>query len=132
MSHHFLTHHQYFEALVLFRDSIANGAELRFFDDTTLGSKDTQATWGLCSRLKKMWPDEGTHLWPQDTRDEGKDTIYGIKYRKDNQMCPMDKRTRHDGKGCFYSCRIFQGPIPDQQEALQLFDLKIRNARSGL
>lgn len=120
-----LTDVQYAESLQRFRDAIANGAILKFFDCTDIGNKDTQCSWGLCSRKKAMWPDKATHKWPDDPRDEGKDDIYGIKYLENHQLCPMDKREQYDGRGCFYSCRVFQGPRPSREEALRLYDLAI-------
>lgn len=127
-----LTDGQHFQALIRFRDAIAAGMELKFFDSNQTGYKDTQATWGQCSKAKEMWPDKETHMWPDDPRDVGSDYIYGIKYHRDHQMCPMDKRKSHDGRGCFYSCRIFQGPVPSREEALKLYDLSIERVKRTL
>lgn len=122
-----LTQEQYKAQLLLFKKAIEDGLELKYFDDTTIGDKDTQATWGLCSRVKEMWPDKETHLWPDDIRDS--EYIYGIKYLKGNQFCPFDKRDKHNGQGCFYSCKIFQAtkkdPIPTREEAIKLYDRRI-------
>jgi hypothetical protein len=120
-----LTDEQFLATLKRIRQDIANGETLEYFDDTMVGNKDTQCTWGACCRRKDRWPDPATHLWPGDKRDEGKLDIYGIKYRTDTQLCPMDKREKDNGMGCFYSCRVFQGPIPTREEAIQLFDLTI-------
>lgn len=127
----YLTNAQYLEALKRFREAIAKGLKLHFFDCEEIGNKDTQATWGLCSRKKNMWPDKETHMWPDDPRDQNSDEIYGIKYLGKDQLCPMDKREKVDGMGCFYSCKIFQGPRPSREEALKLYDLKIERLTNG-
>lgn len=130
----YLTNKQHLETLERFRDAIAKGLKLHFFNDETIGDKDSQATWGLCSRKKIMWPDPETHMWPNDPRDQNSDEIYGIKYLGGDQRCPMDKREGESAWGCFYHCRIFQGPRPTREQAVQLYDLsieRVKNARSS-
>jgi hypothetical protein len=112
-----LTQLQYVDALKRFREAIANGEKLEYFDDTTIGNKDTQCTWGLCCSDKKMWP--------KDARLFDRDPI-SIKYRKANHKCPMDKRNKDHDFGCFYHCRVFQGPKPTRVEALKLYDEELK------
>lgn len=122
----FLNDGQHFQALIRFRDAIAGGMVLEYFDETAIGFKDTQATWGQCSRVLEMWPDKETHLF------EPNNGYARVKYHRDRQMCPMDKRKHHNGQGCFYSCRIFQGPVPSKEEALKLYDISIERVKKIL
>jgi hypothetical protein len=119
-----LTAEQYKEALLRYREYIANGGELSFFDCTDIGDKDTQCTWGLCDRRPEMWPDPQLHIWPLDFKEHGRSAP---RHRSTGMHCPMDKDQSPESEtyGCFYRCRVFQGPRPDRAEALRLYDLSL-------
>lgn len=122
----FLPHPRYIAALKRIRDLIAKGIKLDFWDDDTIGNKDMECTWGLCSGQKEAWPDAEDHLWPDQFLKEGR---VAPLYTKDYQVCPFDRRTsaeaKKDGNGCFYTCRFFNpkksDKQPDQKEALELY-----------
>ena len=124
-----LTDKQYKETLIRFRDSVTR-IPLTLIDSDITGDKDTQASWGLCSRLKAQWPDPETHKWPGDSRDDGKPDIYGIKDLQNHQRCPMDRRPKDFLSGCYYKCAIFQGGLSDRAEALKLYDERIKDVQS--
>lgn len=129
----YLTDAQYLATLERLREAIVKGMKLKFFDDDTIGNKDTQCTWGLCGRSKVIWTDLETHLWPNDPRDLGKPDIYGIKYIENEQKCPMDTRIElNNSMGCYYTCRVFQAKrrnLPTKEETIKLYDLEIKKAK---
>lgn len=117
-----LSRERYLAALIRIRNLIANGLPLDFDDDTTPGAKHMYCDWGLCSDKKDAWPDPQDYQWP-DQPDR-----VTPKHRTDSCLCPLDKRSKHNGNGCFYSCRIFQPKIknlPTREEVLALYDKKI-------
>ncbi len=101
---------QYRARLQELRSRIVRGDKLSYYDDTTIGDKDTSATWGMCA---KNLPFPGF-------------------YRDDWQLCPFDNLCHHrtgepvfERMGCFYRCRIFNGikrTVPTQRQALNLLD----------
>lgn len=59
-----LTNLQWIKALMRFRDAIHGGLKKVSIDDDTIGDKDTQFSWGMCSDASSMWPME-TRLFPE-------------------------------------------------------------------
>lgn len=123
-----LSPERYLTALQRFRNAIAKGdMPLIGFDDTTIGDKDTQVTWGLCNSNPTMWPDAQDHLWPDQFTHEHRSTpLHTAK----GQACPFDQ-SRHDTEptppyGCFYRCDFFQTPRrkppPTQETILARYD----------
>jgi hypothetical protein len=119
-----MTDEAYLKALLRLRERIEK-CNLVYFDDDTIGSKDTQCTWGLCCASKEQWPDPEDHLWPDQFIKEGR---VAPKYRKPYQVCPMDTRPVPNREaprrnGCFYTCLFFQkGANPTCKDALELVD----------
>lgn len=139
----YMSDERYLKALKRIRQQIAEGPELSYYDDTTIGNKDTSATWGLCSSFAEQWPDAEDHLWSDQFRDGGR---VAPKYRVRGQSCPFDDPedgyarmdNLEDPRGCFWRCRVFQaghrgfiGP-PSREEALELYDLAIERARTRM
>lgn len=134
----FMPRERYVAALERQRARIEGGLELEYFDDTTIGQKETHCTWGLCSRDKEAWPDPIDHLWPEQYVEEGR---VAPKYMVKGQLCPFDTdknppghvRDPGDPTGCFYRCMFFQarklGPAPDRRRALELYDARLELAR---
>lgn len=127
-----LTKHRYLAALKRFRTRIANGLELVVWDDTTVGSKDTENSWGLCSRTPESWPDKEDWIWPKRELIDGR--VYGIKDPPYGCLCPFDRNDgaggfKNESWGCFHRCMFFtpQGPKPDREEALRLYDIRIKD-----
>ncbi len=119
----YLSKERYLAALIRVRGLIASGLKFIAYDDTTIGSKNTECSWGLCSESKKTWPDPEDHLWPKQFVETGRSAP---KYLQDKHQCPFDRREKSDGNGCFYSCLYFQHRIkPTREEALALYDRKI-------
>lgn len=110
-------------ALKRFKAVIEGGAKLSGYDDTTIGAKNTECTWGLCLEDKGLWPDAKDHIFPYDFLNEGRTSPLGHP----TGTCPMDKRSRQkkDPNGCFWTCRFFHGPRPSRSEYLQMIDRKI-------
>jgi hypothetical protein len=117
---------RYIEALKRFRAFIVAGGKLEYYDDTTLGNKNTECTWGLCCEDPKMWPEKMDHTFPHSFEAEGRSTPL---LPPEGHGCPMDKREKKSRWGCFYHCRIFQGPRPTREEAIKLYDLSLERLR---
>lgn len=106
--------------------AIIQSAELYYYDDTTIGDKSTECTWGLCSESEELWAiDDRLH--------------YSHKYRQTGQTCPMerteDRAWEQPASGCFYRCRFFSPngqPRPTQQDALQLINARIKLVETWL
>ena len=94
------TEEVYKEQLELHRDIIECGISLKLEDSETIGNKYTHANWGLCSRIA-----------------DG---------QRGERECPMDKDPSVRNSGCFYRCRLFQGPRPTRKEAIQLYQIKLK------
>lgn len=123
----YMSQERYYLALKRIRALIADGIPLIFEDSTTIGDKYTHCSWGLCSEDPRAWPDAEDHLWPDQFLA---DKRVALKYLRDDQMCPMDRRVSEGSRGCFYTCRIFQPKkceprIETQEEALHLYDERI-------
>jgi hypothetical protein len=120
-------------ALKRIRDGIANGRKLVYYDDTTPGNKSMSCSWGLCHESKATWPDAQDHTFPVDFEISGR--LSPLDTAKEH-LCPMDRREKHDGNGCFYTCRIFQArkkrPRPTQHEALALYGKAIEQLEASL
>jgi hypothetical protein len=114
--------HRYVAALERFKKFIEGGGELKYYDDTTTGSKNSECTWGLCDQSPEMWPEKKDHTWPHSFETEGRSAPL---LPPEGHGCPMDKREKKSRWGCFYHCRVFQGPKPDRQEAIQLYQVSL-------
>lgn len=122
----FLPWKRYVAALKRIRDQIQQGSTLNYYDNTTIGAKETHCSWGLCSAKKKQWPDPEDHLWPDQFI---KYSRVAPKYLQREQMCPFDTREEGIPLGCFYKCRIFQSKVPPtREEALELYQIEIKRA----
>ena len=129
---------RYVAALERQRARIEGGLELEYWDDTTIGAKQTHNSWGLCSIDKEAWPDAKDHLWPDDFEERGR---VAPKYLDQGQLCPFDVdkdmrgviRPKGHPMGCFYRCRFFQakrlGPEPDRKRALELYDERLEEVK---
>ena len=124
----YLTDERYRIALTRFRERIAAGLPLIAWDDETIGCKDTECSWGLCSSDRDNWPEITDHLFPkQDTHQQRP----AIKYRKEKHACPWDSKPEDGSTGCFWRCKIFQSPIrPTRTRALELYDQLIANQKA--
>jgi hypothetical protein len=138
----YLPQDRYIAALERQRARIEGGLELEYYDDTTIGAKETHCSWGLCSHDKEAWPDPEDHLWPGQFVEEGR---VAPRYQVKGQLCPFDTdqnarghiRDVGDPQGCFYRCRFFQartlratlGPPPDRKRALELYDERLAKVR---
>jgi hypothetical protein len=116
------------KSLKLVRELIASGEELIYYDDTTVGNKHTECSWGLCTDSKVAYPDPEMHLWPDQFTNSNR---VAPKYRKKHQKCPFDIRDpdKITMNGCFWTCWVFQrkhrkGRIL-KEYVLQLFDKEI-------
>lgn len=122
---------RYLLALERMRQRIAGGLPLMAEDSTTIGNKYTDCSWGLCSDDREQWPDAEDHIWPQQFEREGRVAPLDIPH----VGCPMDRRepSTKDMNGCFYTCRIFSPergvPRPTREQALELYDIKIKSTR---
>lgn len=91
-------------------------------DSNIPGDKYTHCNWGMCTNSPQVFHEPGMHTFPYDFINNGRVTSLTRFVR-----CPMDKRTDNSPhSGCFYHCRIFQGPKPDQNEALQLVQIRVK------
>ena len=127
-SSYHLSHERYVAALQRLRAIVAGGAPLKFFDCTDLGAKDTQCSWGMCSRQPALWPDAQDHLWPDQFERHGR---IAPKYRAAGQLCPMDRATTGPAEGCFYRCRVFKpaGGRPTRAQTLEFIDMRLDAAK---
>jgi hypothetical protein len=124
-----MTDERWVAALKRLRERIAGGAKLVYFDDTTIGCKETQCTWGLCCNSKEQWPDPEDHLWPDQFEKNGR---VAPKYRKAHHRCPFDMREKDEKWGCFYHCVFFQkGENPSRDEALKAIDALLKEVSCG-
>jgi hypothetical protein len=142
----YLTAQQHLDSLRRLRRFIAadpargrfTGGELIAWDSDAIGDKDTECSWGQCTRRPEQWPDD-TRLWPERAlQRDGR--VYGVKYHQAGQFCPFDRRAPEGSPmhgrpmGCFYRCRIFQRtkdePRPTREEALEMFDKAIEEYRT--
>lgn len=101
------------------------------YDDTTVGNKSTECTWGLCSHAPDLWPEARDHIWPYSFLNEGRVAPLDIPAGS----CPMQDMTRHrDGNGCFWSCKFFSTArgqqIPSRQQYLDSIDAKIKELQN--
>jgi hypothetical protein len=108
------------------RERVAS-VDLTGYDDTTLGDKNTECAWGLCSDSPELWPDAKDHTFPYDFLNRGRVSSLGYK-----GACPLQME-EGNGSGCFYYCRFFQAsqyrsvwPALDRDSMLERIDAKIR------
>jgi len=71
---------------------------LKGYDDTTVGAKNTECSWGMCQQNDWLWPDPQDYIWPHQ-----KDRIAPL----DGVRCPLDTDHEKLEWGCFYRCRFF-------------------------
>lgn len=97
---------------------IVESTKLSGYDDTTIGSKNTECTWGLCSENPKLWPDRIDHTWPHDLK-----RIAPLNYQG---HCPMQME-KGNGSGCFWYCKFFQHKYknPSREEYLEMIAKKL-------
>lgn len=108
-----LTPSQYREALKRFLQYMEDGGDPWY----KKGTPDEETAWGLCAQQVQMWPDRETHLLPPfESEVIPKNLPTGYP-------CPMDRATDGRTPGCFFRCRVYQGPMPTRAEAIQLFQL---------
>lgn len=119
------------------RELIAKGLALDLDDCNITGMKSTEASWGLCSDSREMYPDVNDHTFPDDAVERGR---LGAREPPKGATCPFDRgRFKPDAlnpgaQGCFYRCMLFrpvkgqlpQGErvarVPTKAEALKLYD----------
>lgn len=87
------------------RARISAGLELVLDDCGDLGTKHTEASWGLCSDDKEAWPDIEDHTRPGEFIKYGRASP---KLLAQHQRCPFDARGTPDLNGCFHTCQLFQ------------------------
>lgn len=107
--------------------SVVSQQKLKSEDSEQTGDKYTHCNWGMCTDSPHAYPDPAMHVWPYDFVNEGRVAPLGTHI-----LCPMDKRDSPDGQGCFHSCRVFQGPRPNQQQAIELYQIRIEENESNL
>lgn len=115
-----LSRERYVAALIRIQALIKGGLLLSYDDSDEPGNKYTHCNWGMCTRSRDAWPDPIDYMWPDRVEP---------KYFLDSCLCPLDKRTKHSGNGCFYSCMIFNakhGKLPTRAAVLALFDTRIK------
>lgn len=119
----------FLDALKRMKERIESGLSLVFWDDTTIGAKETHCSWGLCSIDKEQWPDPLYHIWPLQYLKEGRIAVVD---RQPTQFCVFDDDTKCNefqdaSSGCFWRCRIFQERFrPTQIQAVELYDIRIK------
>lgn len=87
---------------------IVNTRKLAGYDDNSLlGDKSTECTWGLCSSQPELWPDPRLHIWPYSFLNRGR--VAPIDLPSFDCKCPFDPREENDGQGCFWKCEFFRG-----------------------
>lgn len=98
---------RYVAAMMRIRSRILLGLAMTAEDDTTIGSKSTACSWGLCSDDQASWPDAEDHLWPDQF---AKHKRVAPKYLQEGQLCPLDRREPAEAslQGCFFTCRVFK------------------------
>lgn len=116
----YLADARYLPLLERMRDLIAADLPLEYWDSTAVGAKETHNSWGLCSSDPIAYPDREDHLWPEEV------ARHAPRYREKNQTCPFD-RGQDGSSGCFFRCSFFhpQGPVPDQSQALRMYESRI-------
>ncbi len=119
----------FLDALKRMKERIEAGLPLVFWDDTTIGAKETHCSWGLCSIDSEQWPDSEYHTWPLQYLKEGR---ISTVCRQPDQFCVFDDDTKCNeledaSAGCFYRCRIFQEEFrPTRVQVVELYDIKIK------
>lgn len=133
----YLSNERYLAFLKRVKAQIENGLKLEYIDSTDIGNKYTHCSWGQCSCSRVQWPDKEDYLFKRDYEEteyqkeigiESPKSNISIKYHKENQLCPFDKRESGSPDGCFYHCRIFQNNLSSREEALQLYDIRIEKS----
>lgn len=121
----YLSNKEYLIVLKRVREKIANRVtEARGYDDTTMGSKNTECNVGLCEDDPKIYTKE-MNLWPDQYPAR-----VSPKYTRDKQYCPLSKG--HKTNGCFYSCLFFKDGLTDKKKILELYDERIAEVESKI
>jgi hypothetical protein len=129
-----LTDERYLEALKRIRALIASGNPLHGYDDTTVGAKNNECSWGFCQEHQAYWPDAEDHIWPDQFVEQGR--VAPISKDK-HHWCPLDSglfgqfahgHNQSATYGCFYRCAFFQRKgrkRPDREQVLARYDKAI-------
>ncbi len=134
-----LTNERYLAALERQQRRIAEGLPLVLCDDNSPGSRSTTATWGLCSDEREAWPDAEDHMWPEDFLGAAQ-RVAPLYRERSGQACAFDDLKRDADptmRGCFWRCMLFRpkpwrSPLPTREEAVQLYQIRIDNARNKM
>lgn len=128
---------RYQDTLRRARGLIAEGLTLDLDDCNIPGMKSTEASWGLCSDSREMYPDVNDHTFPEDVNTHGR---LGAREPPKGATCAFDRgRFKPDSLnpgagGCFYRCMLFRpvkgqlpktersARVPTKEEALKLYD----------
>jgi len=117
----YLTDGQYVDLLQRARSNLDTISSAYGFDDTSIGNKSTKTNVGLCNDNLTV---DGIRLF------RGRRTM---KYRGPSHKCPLDKREKHNGSGCFYTCQFFQNGLRDLSIIKHLYDKRIEEvSRDGV
>lgn len=125
-----LTDDEYQILLERQRDRIASGLKREFWDDTTIGSKETVCSWGLSCTDYELRPEITWAKWPLDHPSfmypVSKQRLYGSPSRQTHHKCPLDLREKGPyNSGCFYHCAMFSQPRdkqPGREQVIELYD----------
>jgi hypothetical protein len=115
----------YLNALKVQRQKIVDGKKLSGFDDTTVGDKDTQVTWGMCHEDPDLFPDPEDHRWPYEFKSRGRYAPKSMPHRCPFRRVPRFNKGEVDKTspdGCFYECAFFRGQKPQKEQALAWYD----------
>jgi len=118
-------------ALKRLREKVSS-SKLSGYDDTTVGCKNTECEWGLCSDSPKLWSDAQDHIFPYEFLNRERVTPLQSK-----GVCPLQVES-DNSSGCFHSCRFFQSrkyraewPQLDKDSVLARIDAKISELEKG-
>lgn len=135
-----MTNEQYKTWLILNRSRIWAGLKFVAWDDTTIGDKDTYASWGMCSDNIEAYPTPDYWEYGELTRPNTWDpNRIRVIERGKKHFCPFDRRLTNEGdpqfvkynpnagSGCFHECLIFKEQITsnDRAKAIARFDKAI-------
>jgi len=105
--------HSTIETLKRQLQRVKDSEKLLLENSNSLGDKYTHANWGMCSR-------------EADAEFKGKYKTPSHRCALDNMPCPMRKKNQEKGQqGCYYECKLFQGPVLSQEEAISLYEALI-------
>lgn len=129
VDHKAMTNIQHLKVLTLQHNRIASGVELSYYDDTTIGNKNNECSWGLCLDSKEIYPDVDMHIFPEHFTEYDR---IAPKHRELEQKCPLDTGKtpkQFTSCGCFYRCAVFQSrgkPKLTREQVLDLYCIEIK------